>query len=281
VVRVDVPRGGVPTTFALGAAPEALLVDPLGGYLFATETSTAAVARLDLFAGTVTSIPVSNPAAALALGNGGRVFAALTIDNFHHPLAVIDGAPATVLGTLAGDFGDVIAYDRDTDRLISTQVGFCSAWLDRYSFDGGAITMTKEQRVQQAGCTMEALLMSTDMRQLAVIAANDRTGLAVIDDVDPMTFNVNGDWNVGPFPMPGAFSQDGSVLVTSDGFSVFVFDAHTHAKLHTYTMPRCVTNSTWDIDRVSISRGGRIIWAYSRCGPGFTDPPGLLSWVVR
>src|SRR6185295_422383 len=153
--------------------------------------------------GLITYIPVSAPAASLALGNNGIVFASVPT-SYWGPVAVIDGPAGTVLATVpgpSGGFDRLIVYNRAADQLITGSWGLSPSTLTRFSYDPATHALTQLQRSSNTGSNGQELVLSPDQLHLGYPnGAGNGYPSYTIYDYEPLDVAVSyGAWNTGPY----------------------------------------------------------------------------------
>jgi len=113
------------------------------------------------------------------------------------------------------------------------------------------------------------MVLSPDAQHLAFMSGAGSGPDYSVDDWDPSDIlkSPANRWAVGPFPWSGAFSPDGTRLLTSNQSTLEVFDVTTYGKLATYTPD--LTGVLWPyLKRARYSRGGKTIFALTTFGSG-------------
>jgi DNA-binding beta-propeller fold protein YncE len=97
----DTLSGTMTTSWQLTDAPDDIAFDPASNTAYVALTSTPQLAKVDLGATTVGTIPLNAPAVRLALGNAGTIF------------AMLDGAWNT------GPYPKAVAFSPDSTKLLA------------------------------------------------------------------------------------------------------------------------------------------------------------------
>jgi hypothetical protein len=113
----DLCLGSVTTSWALPGTPVDFAFDAERRSVYVALETLAGIARVDLDAADVTLIELEQPALSVALGDRGRAF--VRLEGRPGPVAVIDTIRNRVLEVVPGNFGEILAYDRRGDRLIT------------------------------------------------------------------------------------------------------------------------------------------------------------------
>lgn len=264
IQAVNVVTGAIVDRFEVPAAPGAIAYDSERATLWVALPSADTIVGIDLIRRTQKTITVPTSPNSLTLGPGGKVFAAL----WGPPpggIAIVDGI-AGVLLTISHDaVGQMVLFNPMRSELLT---GYVTGIINRYSYDDSTLKLSLVQQMGLAGENCQEMLLSPDAKHLAFMSGAGSGPDYSVDDWAPSDIlSASGNWAVGPFPWSGAFSPDGTRLLTSNQSTLEVFDVATYAKLATYTPD--LTGVLWPyLKRARYSRGGKTIFALTNYGTG-------------
>jgi DNA-binding beta-propeller fold protein YncE len=227
--------------------------------VYVTLEDSAALARVHLDATGVEVIDLESPALSVVVGQDDRAFARL--DGSRGPIAVIDTTSNSVLDVASGTFGEVLAYDRSGDRLITAGR---SGYVYVYTFARDTNTFGNAENPFDVagGSSCDEAVISPDGRHLALVSGGgnivtrDDPAYALADYSPGDLKTTHGFFDVGHYPAGAAFSPGSTRFYTSrsdDG--AIVFDVATHARITAY--PQFRTGSGPSI--LSVSPSGRVL----------------------
>jgi hypothetical protein len=276
--RIDLETGSVTATWQLTSAPGRMLYDSDAGVVYAALEAASFLAKVNLATPIPTFIQVAKPVHSLALGNDGVVIASFTGPaGSDRGITFIDSNTDTVIKTHIGAYYELIAYDRGGQQLITGKYTGSPGKLTRYSVDETSYDLLELQTLTSGG-NCRGLTTSFDGDHTAYTCGAGNWGYAITDySTDDLTVSF-GYWHTDAYPQAGAFSDDGSSFVASNGDDILIFDGTTHALLQTYQTdlyPGCL--SYYGIDRTTVSRTGNVFLAVAACG----DDSGRLFWIRK
>jgi hypothetical protein len=265
----DLCMGMVQESWDLPAQPDDIAFDVGSRTAYVVLRDQAAMARIQLDGDDVTLISLPTSVVVITTGNDGRVFALL--DTPPYPalgVSIVDGPGAALLGTVSGYFGSLLAYDRDSDRLLagsdSGVQSFSYVKATNELVDAGYNSRT-------GGSNCRQLIVSPDQQHVVLTCGGgnhvtEETGPYQILDVDPTNVrHFYGLYNVGAYPNAASFSPGGRYFFARGPDSVVVFDGATHAPIGSYAMRA---------DQLAVSPSGRVL--LSRQG---TANVSVFSWT--
>jgi WD40 repeat protein len=182
---------------------------------------------------------------------------------------------------LAGSsVGDLVAIDNTLQRQLTTSSVVSPTSLIQWLVDVGTGSTAASRILAGVGSNCRDLAVSPTGGRLALACGggNGASPPYTIWDISTSDLSHDGgEWVVGAYPRAAAFSRDGTRLLASDGSSLEVFDAESHASLvaHTFDLPDAGC-TLGEVRRVGMSRGGRLAIGLATCG---NDESSLLIWL--
>lgn len=271
---LDVFTGMKRASYALTARPTRLLLDPATGHVHVALGGASALATVNLIDAGISYLPLPAPAGELAVGNSGRIFAALR--STPPRVAVVDTAGSTVEAVVPVQSTDLIAFNRSTSQLLTASGG---GVLSRYTFDPVGLTLTQVQSII-AGNNCSHLELSPDEQHLALSCAEGNDFAYRTFDYNPTQLATNsGSWNVGMYPTGGRFSASSQLFLSSnEREKVLLFDVGSHAPVASFST--LFYGCTYaGFGRVGISRGGKVVFGLTTCG--FNPDSARIYWWLR
>ena len=274
---VNIISGAIEKSFQLSAAPGDMEYDVDTVTLYTTLLGASFLARVDLATDAVSTIAISAPAVDLALGNNGQIFVSVA-SSYFGPVDIVDGLNATLIKTVAGQFYNLMVFDRAQNQLITGSRGLSPSTLTRYAFDPIALTLTQTQNFWNIGSNGQDLSVSTDGRRLVYACGAGNGGPYDIWEISSDDINVSyGAFLTGPYPRSAAFNLGGTKVVTSNGydFQVYVVSTHTLNQSTPFLKAGCPYDF---FHTVRFSRGGGIVYALADCE--FDNSRSRLQWEL-
>ena len=259
----------------LPSAPGPMDLDRAHGVLYVTLSPATLLARVDLAAQTVTTLPLPQTAIAVAAGPAGKAFViGDDLSGFSmRTLFSVDVATGNAVPVLSGLTMTVVAYDPAGQQLFAN----ANSNLYRYSVDVATGMLTLVQ-TQPLACAPQ-LTISPLGGHLACAGGADQYG--GVDDFDANDLaRIRGDWLLASYPSGGgSFAPDGASIALSEFSSgrIDIFSVATHALARTYSNPINCPAGFLQITRLAYSRGGRVVYAYQTCSSSGTP---YLSWFI-
>jgi hypothetical protein len=169
---------------------------------------------------------------------------------------------------VSGNFGRLLAYDHQSDRLLAGSDGGVQA----FSFaDATNELVFAEYNSNTGGGNCQQLIVSPDQLHVVLTCGGgnevtEKTAPYQILDVAPANLDVfYGLFNIHSYPTAAAFSPGGRYFFARGADGVLVFDRATHAPIGSYPMRA---------DQLTVSPSGRVL--LSRQG---TANVSVFNWA--
>jgi len=278
IVTANVVAGVVGTSYTLGAMPGDLVYDPLTGLLFATLASANSLAKVDLNTAAVSNIPLSAPAAHMAVGNSGLLFATLLTSPV--TLAVLDGVaglPITELAVPATSSPALVGYDKNNDYIYFANEGGSGGYTYQYTFNAGTTSIGSQVTSLTSNSNGHELNVSNDGAHVVVPAGGGNGSGYVITDFDATNIaNTLGSFSTGSYPTAGDFSPDSANFTASNGTDLFVFGVASHATSKT-TWTGASSSGIGMLIHTHFSKGGSLVLGLDS-DTSSTSQPSTVIW---
>jgi hypothetical protein len=248
-VAVEDINGSVLSAFALPAKPMKMALDAPDGWLYVACDSDNEVIKLDLVAGTVSKIPLSGAAYAVAVGQGTQAFASQD-NSIYKYISIFDGGSLAENASRSTDTYSAadLFFDPVSNNLLLADA---SVYLERMAFNSGSLSLTETEELLTQ--PQHAALQAGGLHLAATGGGSGYT------DYDAQSFATTyGNWSVPTFPGPCSYSQDGSNFLGSDQSNLYVYDAVTHVNKKSIPLGTSFSDS---IASNRFSRGGSLAFS--------------------
>jgi DNA-binding beta-propeller fold protein YncE len=267
---LDLCTGTARWWWQLPSAPTGIALDPDARLLYVTLSGATRIAKIALDDAHVTLIELSAPAIGVAVGNDSIVFARLDDQApFDAGVAIVDARRNKTLTTARGQFGELIAFHRPSNRLISGKEN--AGGLQAFQFDPATREFAPAESSAATGYNCSQLVVAPDDRRV-FMACGSASGSAPAQsaDFDPTDLtSPAGRYEPGLLSTSATFSAAGSQLFVG-GSGVAQFDTATHTRVDTIAIPVPIL--------ISVAPSGRVLLgARPDVAPSTT---WTLAWAV-
>ncbi|HEX9060140.1 MAG TPA: X2-like carbohydrate binding domain-containing protein, partial [Clostridia bacterium] len=272
VIIVNAITSEVAKEYQLNSSPEKIDFNPNKGQIIASQNSSNHVALIDAFNDQIKYITIPGPAVDIAF----------TKDNFI--AAIIPTGTAwweKKVSILNLENGNEIAYIDNQDPVdyacityntaansifVGESPSTSSRSLTRLVFNEDTKLLEKKEFVRDPVVSGNSFAVSPDGLHVA-FAYGISGDTYTFNDIDATNINHKiGEWNTGAYPAAAQFSKDGKYLITSNYFSIQLFDVEAH------TLIKTIADSD-KYSMVGMSNSGRI--AFSK-----TEDGKLCSYLI-
>ena len=284
----NVITGEVGGTYYFNTQPDQLTLDDENDIVyFSTHPETERLYKLDLDTGLISYNRIIEGERQFSpidfvLGEDGNLFTLLhDRSEGESPaqnglwLGLLDSDADPVVPNLPLNAPVRVEYDRVQKRVFLTTESNL-ATFDFIPETNEAIFVDGTDIPVGSGCTDFAV--SPNGNRLAYACPNgnneDITPFA-IHDLDPVDYhNPDGEWYLGTPPVSATFSEEGDLLIATDGTQLFFFDVVTHLLIEKYDIGRSAAEA---VKKIRLSRDGDLLMIFME--NELDSPNGKIYWM--
>jgi hypothetical protein len=258
-------------SWQLPSAPKRIAFDRASRSIAATLSGATSVALLSLDSPAVRLVSVPEPAASLAIGNGGTVFAALDDGGGSDQLlAVIEGDVSSLAGPLLDDLA-VLAYHHASDRLLAAGK---YGKLRAYDFDAGSGVLSPAESSAGTGSPCFDVVVAPDQSRAFMPCSGSSSPVPSAQgaDFDPENLAAPfGHYASALSARAAAYTPGSSRLFAATSDRIVELDAAAHTELGSFP-------ALWTA-LLAVAPSGRVLYAVN--ARSLLQEGQTLTWFVR
>ncbi len=263
IIILNTLTGEVAKSYQLQETPDRIDFDFDKGIIVATQSTTNNIAKIDVYSDNVSYITAASNTiiggnSDIAIGKDNVVFFLRNkwTDSW---IGILDISQNIEISHKNMDFNEVInahyiAFNQVNNELIIGD-GECSPCsLQRYKYDDKNHSFRIVQDIGELGPSGKDLVISNDGKHIAFCC-----GAQTIFDINCSDISKNfGEWDSDDSSVSAVFSYDSKYLLAANSSDIRLFSVDNH------TLIKKVGPRLWlDVDKIGISRGGRVGYAYT------------------
>ncbi|KNY29199.1 S-layer domain-containing protein [Pseudobacteroides cellulosolvens ATCC 35603 = DSM 2933] len=281
VLIINALTGDTKKSFQLNESPGKIDFNPENGKIIAAQYSSNSVALIDPYTENIKYIPVSGSPLDVVFAKNNYAVVLLSTGEawYDKKISVFDwnsGVEAASFSAQSEAY-NFLACDRATNNILAGESGTSPSSLTQLVFNENTNKLEKKNDVWNMGSNGQDLAISPDGLHAAFACGGGNGSGYTIFDIDATNINNKfGEWYTDAYPRSASFSKDNKYIITTNGYSIKIFNVKTHILVKTIAD----SGYTSSFRKVGISNGGKIAYAISEGGKLYYYPINESSIAI-